>query len=110
MNASGTLLLSGSKDNSNRLFDVRTIRPIQRFKGHQNTSKNFVKCSFAVGDSLIVGGSEDGIIYIWDATGNCVQTLRGHDGAVYSASFNAKQSLFVSGSDDNSVKTWHFDP
>jgi COMPASS component SWD3 len=58
MNKAGSLLLSGSKDNSNRLWDVRLARPIRRFKGHQNTSKNFVRASFGPDDSLVVGGSE----------------------------------------------------
>lgn len=33
MNSKGNQLLSCSKDNSNRLWDVRAARPIQRFKG-----------------------------------------------------------------------------
>ena len=69
MNSSGLQLLSGCKDNSNRLWDVRMVcltclkiidrqlRPIRRFKGHQNTSKNFVRGGFA-NDSLVIGGSE----------------------------------------------------
>ncbi|OAJ37621.1 hypothetical protein, variant 1 [Batrachochytrium dendrobatidis JEL423] len=57
MNSDGTLLLSSSKDNSNRLWDIRMLRPIRKFKGHQNTSKNFIRASF-LGNSLIVGGSE----------------------------------------------------
>lgn len=91
MNSNGTLLLSSSKDNSNRLWDVRMVfineqiliiyynnkyndsiyiyiyiyvpwfliktRPIKRLKGHQNTSKNFIRSGF-VNNSLIVGGSE----------------------------------------------------
>ncbi|KAJ1561602.1 hypothetical protein HK405_003400, partial [Cladochytrium tenue] len=55
--SNGTQLLSSSKDNSNRLWDVRAARPVRRFKGHQNTSKNFIRAGFA-GDSLVVGGSE----------------------------------------------------
>lgn len=57
VNSNGTLLLSSSKDNSNRLWDIRMLRPIRKFRGHQNTSKNFVRAGFA-GDSIIVGGSE----------------------------------------------------
>lgn len=33
------------------------MRPITRFKGHQNTSKNFIRAGFA-NKPLIVGGSE----------------------------------------------------
>ncbi|KND00356.1 uncharacterized protein SPPG_04680 [Spizellomyces punctatus DAOM BR117] len=109
MSSNGTLLLSSSKDNSNRLWDVRMLRPIRKFKGHQNTSKNFVRAGFA-GDALVVGGSEDGIVYIWDAAkGDILQTLRGHQGIVYSAAWNSRQSLFASCSDDRTVRTWWFD-
>ncbi|KAJ1568449.1 hypothetical protein HK096_006452, partial [Nowakowskiella sp. JEL0078] len=91
MNSSGTSLLSSSKDNSNRLWDIRMLRPIRKYKGHQNTSKNFVRAGFA-GDSLIVGGSEDGIVYTWDAeNGNILQRLQAHEGIVFSAAWNSRQ-------------------
>ncbi|KAI8915147.1 WD40-repeat-containing domain protein [Powellomyces hirtus] len=109
MTSNGTLLLSSSKDNSNRLWDIRMLRPIRKFKGHQNTSKNFVKAAFA-GDALVVGGSEDGIVYIWDAgTGDILQKLRGHAGVVYHAAWSSRQSLFATCSDDGTAKTWWFD-
>jgi hypothetical protein len=34
------------QDNCNRLWDMRTSRQYKRFKGHQNTSKNFVRAHF----------------------------------------------------------------
>ncbi|CAG8446282.1 13569_t:CDS:10 [Acaulospora morrowiae] len=106
MNSNGTYLLSSSKDNSNRLWDVR---PIKRLKGHQNTSKNFIRAGF-VNNSLIVGGSEDGIVYIWDQdTEEVLQKLRGHNGMVYDAIWNSKQCLLVSCSDDKTLKTWWYD-
>lgn len=78
INETGTLLLSSSKDNSNRLWDIRMLRPLKRFKGHQNTSKNFIRSSFAH-TSLLVGGSEDGLIYMWDQeSSEVLQTLEGH--------------------------------
>ncbi|KAG5461591.1 MAG: WD40-repeat-containing domain protein [Olpidium bornovanus] len=108
MSADGSKLLSSSKDNSNRLWDVRTTRPIRRLKGHQNTSRNFVRSGFA--GKMVVGGSEDGIVYLWDqVTGEILQRLRGHRGIVYNAAWSAKQSLFVSCSDDRTVKTWWYD-
>ena len=58
----GTLLLSCSKDNSNRLWDIRSTSPLRRLKGHSNTSKNFVKACFAGDDAIVVGGSE--VMYI----------------------------------------------
>nr|KAJ3422097.1 hypothetical protein HK105_001173 [Polyrhizophydium stewartii] len=109
MSSDGTLLLSSSKDNSNRLWDIRMLRPIRKFKGHQNTSKNFIRASFA-GDSLIVGGSEDGAVYLWDRDkGDVLQRLRGHTGVVYSAAWNARQALFASCSEDSALCTWWYD-
>lgn len=78
MSEDGLQLLTSSKDNSNRLWDMRMLRPLQRFKGHQNTSKNFIRCAFAH-PSLVVSGSEDGLVYMWDKeSANVLQTLEGH--------------------------------
>ena len=122
MNAAGTLLLSSSKDNSHRLWDVRMMRPHLRLtlKGHRNTTKNFGRASFgpthSVGaatdpagtgasrqrirlsslgsclkarlvaggrEGLVVGGSEDGLVYLWDlGSGRVLSRLRGHTDVV----------------------------
>ncbi|KAK6903106.1 hypothetical protein I203_108368 [Kwoniella mangroviensis CBS 8507] len=66
----GRYLLAGCKDNSNRLWDLRMQRNIYRYTGHQNTSKNLIRCSFAHDASLIIGGSEDGCIYLWEREGS----------------------------------------
>jgi COMPASS component SWD3 len=72
-------------------------------------SKNFVRSSFA-GDEIVVGGSEDGVGYVWDAgTGGIISRLVAHTGIVYNLAWNAKQNLFVSCSDDKTVKTWWSD-
>ncbi|KAF9172104.1 hypothetical protein BGX20_006334 [Mortierella sp. AD010] len=108
MNSNGTLLLSSSKDNSNRLWDVRMTRPLRKLKGHQNTSKNFIRAGFAH-NSLLVGGSEDGLVYIWDQeSGDILQKLQGHEAMVYNAVWSPKQSMFVSSSDDRTVRTWYY--
>ncbi|WWC60922.1 uncharacterized protein I303_103498 [Kwoniella dejecticola CBS 10117] len=65
----GRYLLAGCKDNSNRLWDLRMQKNIYRYTGHQNTSKNLIRCSFAHDASLVIGGSEDGCIYLWETEG-----------------------------------------
>ncbi|EME26021.1 hypothetical protein Gasu_63220 isoform 2 [Galdieria sulphuraria] len=110
-NASGSLLLSSSKDNSNRLWDIRMARPTRRFKGHQNTSKNFIRVGFGTNEELVVGGSEDGFVYIWDTeTGNLVQKLGPCVGPIYAAQWCNRQSLLASCGHDGMVRTWWFDP
>lgn len=109
--SSGTLLLTSSKDNSNRLWDVRQCKPIRRFKGHQNTSKNFIRSEFGPKDRLIVGGSEDGYVYMWDVdTEEVVGTLGPANGPVYSAVWNARKGLLASCSHDGLGYTWCYDP
>jgi COMPASS component SWD3 len=54
---------------------------------------------------LILGGSEDGAIYIWDIeTGNILQKIVGHSDLVYSVA--SKKDLLASCSHDNTVATW----
>ncbi|KAI9206639.1 WD40-repeat-containing domain protein [Polychytrium aggregatum] len=109
MNSVGSLMLSCSKDNSNRLWDVRMVRPVRKFKGHQNTSKNFIRARF-MGNSMVVGGSECGLVHLWDHDhGEVIQRLRGHGGVVFDAKWNSKQSLLVSCGDDKKVLSWWFD-
>lgn len=150
----GTLLLTAAKDNSVRLWDVRmTNRALARFKGYQNTAKNFVRAEFGPREALVVAGSEDGFIYLWDktslkvvaklglhspsiagfdagvgATGaelyigdaggggggsvasgsNAAAGRRGalQQGAVYRATWNARQSVLASCAHDGVVTTW----
>ena len=108
MNSNGILLLSSSKNSCNRLWDIRVGRPLpKRFKGHQNTSKNFVTAGFGPSERLIMGGSEDGAVYLWDAeTCNFLQRLEGHTDVVYQTAWNNAQSLLASCSHDGTVKTW----
>lgn len=95
-------LLTSSRDNAIRIWDVRMVcpslpfiprtscspranpqlRPLHRYKAHSNTSQNFVRASFAH-SSLLVSGSEDGLLYMWDReSSEVLQTLEGHEGVV----------------------------
>ena len=82
-------------------------RPLQRFKGHQNTAKNIVRASFGPRESFVLGGSEDGYIYVWEvATGKLLERLVGHHGVTYNARWHEKQALLASSSHDGTIKTW----
>ncbi|OQR91077.1 hypothetical protein THRCLA_22491 [Thraustotheca clavata] len=82
-------------------------RPLQRFKGHQNTAKNVVRAAFGPREDFVLGGSEDGAVYVWDvATGKLLERLLGHTGVTYSARWHERQALMASCSHDGTVKTW----
>lgn len=109
-NLSGTLMLSSSKDNSNRLWDIRMNKAVRRFKGHQNTSKNFIRTGFGPRENVVIGGSEDGFVYVWDVEKtDVVAKLGPANGPVYEAQWNARQSLLASCSHDEVVATWCYE-
>lgn len=96
-------LVSASRGSSSQLEQ----RPVQRFKGHQNTAKNVVRASFGPREAFVLGGSEDGAVYVWDvATGKLLEKLAGHQGVTYNAKWHEKQALMASSSHDGTVKTW----
>ncbi len=60
-----------------------------------------------VQNDLIVSGSNDCKIKIWDAwTGECLRTLAGHNGLVRAISFDPKTGRLLSASYDKVIKVW----
>ena len=134
----GTQLLASSKDNAIRLWDVRAARPLHVYKGHQNTSKNFVRARFGPARDLVLSGSEDGSVRAWpnpvdhycsaapacgvDGACACSQIclwnlssaallhkLRGHTNVAYDVAWSSSQGLLASCSHDGTVRTWQYD-
>ncbi|RHZ18538.1 hypothetical protein DYB37_003538 [Aphanomyces astaci] len=121
LSSNGLFVLTGSRNNSNRLWDMRMLthprtalstkdtknpapsiateqRPLQRFKGHQNTAKNVVRASFGPREA----GSEDGAVYVWDvATGKLLEKLLGHSGVTYSAKVTCYKVFYSSSFDSD---------
>mmetsp|Transcript_61293 Transcript_61293/g.146413 ORF Transcript_61293/g.146413 Transcript_61293/m.146413 type:complete len:633 (+) Transcript_61293:145-2043(+) len=116
VSANGMFLLTASKGNSNRLWDLRKMaagdagKYTRLYKGHQNTSTNFIRASFGPSPSLVMSGSEDGFAYIWDRqSGAPVQRLGGVTSTVYSPVWSAAQSLLATASHDGVIRTWWYD-
>jgi WD40 repeat protein len=56
---------------------------------------------------MIMGGSEDGTIYLWDIkSGEIASTLQAHEDVVYCGVWSAAQGIIASCSDDQTVRTW----
>ena len=61
-------------------------------------------------NELIIGGSEDGCVYLWDLnSGECLSQLAGHAGVVYHTTWSRHRSLLASCSDDGTAMTWWYD-
>lgn len=108
MHPNGMHLLSSSKDCSHRLWDLRFLnRPLKRYRGHQNTFKNIIKANFA-GSSLVVSGSENGLMFVWDQDTEKLLYQRPvcRSGVLYKVAWNAKRDVYLACADDCLVKSY----
>ncbi|KAH9857724.1 WD40 repeat-like protein [Lenzites betulinus] len=96
------VLISGSLDNTIKLWDIGTGTVQRTLFGH-------IEGVWAVAsDKLrLVSGSHDRTIKVWSREeGNCTATLVGHRGAVTCLALG--EDKIVSGSDDGDVRVWSF--
>lgn len=99
----GGILVSGSDDQTVKLWEVQTGICIQTFQGHQDwvLSVAFSPC----GSRIVSAGGE--IIKLWDVyTGECLQTFFGHTHRVRSVVLSPDGQTLASASDDETVKLW----
>ncbi|KAK7914531.1 WD40-repeat-containing domain protein [Apiospora marii] len=96
-------MLTGSLDNTLRLWDTATGKCLRTFFGH-------VEGIWGVcGDSLrCVSGANDATVKVWDPrTGKCERTFTGHQGPVTCVGLS--DSRMASGGEDGEVRLYKFD-
>ena len=100
----GTRIISGSDDNSVRVWDASTGAELKVLEGHTH----FVwSVAFSADGTRIVSGSADKSVRVWDAsTGAELKVLEGHTNIVWSVAFSTDGTRIVSGSGDESVRVW----
>ncbi|KAJ6567905.1 WD40-repeat-containing domain protein [Mycena vulgaris] len=102
----GTRIVSGSYDNTVRVWDAETQTQIGApLEGHTSWVQSV---AFSPDGTRIVSGSGDNTVRVWDAE---TQTqigapLEGHTSWVQSVAFSPDGTRIVSGSDDNTVRVW----
>merc|ERR1712196_455799 len=61
-------------------------------------------------DKLVATASLDCLARIWDrASGQCMQTLFGHEGPVVSVAFASGDGTLVTAANDDTAKVWSMD-
>ena len=103
--ADGSRALSGSVDNTLRLWDLATGETLRILEGH--TSSVTAVAVFADGGRALSGSAWTtpcgcGI----SATGGTLRTLEGHTGGVTAVAVFADGSRALSGSRDNTLRLW----
>ncbi|KAF5340750.1 hypothetical protein D9611_007391 [Ephemerocybe angulata] len=100
----GMRIVSGSGDNTVRIWDALTGKVQTVLGGHSGTVRSV---AFSPDGKHIVSGSRDKSVRVWDVlTGRVERVLAGHTGYVWSVDFSVDGSQVVSGSGDKTVRIW----
>ncbi|XP_074064779.1 WD repeat-containing protein 5-like [Macrotis lagotis] len=105
----GEYILVATLDNTLRVWDHGKGICVKTYTGHKN-EKYCIFANFSeTNPQLLVSGSEDNLIYIWDIdTEEIVQTLQGHTDTVIATACHPKQNIIASASleKDKTIKLW----
>eukprot|EP00443_Scrippsiella_acuminata_P030465 CAMPEP_0115338430 /NCGR_PEP_ID=MMETSP0270-20121206/90065_1 /TAXON_ID=71861 /ORGANISM="Scrippsiella trochoidea, Strain CCMP3099" /LENGTH=381 /DNA_ID=CAMNT_0002759729 /DNA_START=17 /DNA_END=1159 /DNA_ORIENTATION=+ len=106
--ATGTMLASGSRDNTIILWDAATKAKYAQLTSHTDYVTSLV---WLHSDDKIASGSADSTIQIWDATvtsdtSSSDATLTGHSGSVNAMVWIPEHALLASADSDGNVKLW----
>lgn len=101
-------VLAATKNSTNRIFDLRMSgSSAVLLKGHKNSLKHFVRARFDNDCRIVMGGSDDGKIYTWDAnTGTLADKFEGHKGGVFDVIHSNDLPMFASCGEDNVIRLW----
>ena len=102
----GKYLAVGSSDGSIALLEVPTLKKIKTLTGH---SAGVWTLIFGRGDGVLVSGSMDATVKIWQWKTEASATLVGHSDEVRSVAISPNGELLASGSRDNTAIIWDAD-
>src|SRR5579859_6618221 len=100
----GQVLVSGSDDNTIKVWDLHTGKELRTLRGHTDGVWSVALDSDG---HTLVSGSIDRTIKVWDLhTGKEIRTCIGHSDEVNAVLLSTIKQVIISGSDDNTIKVW----
>ncbi len=106
--ADGSRVVTGSADNTARVWDARTGKTLHTLKGHTSV---VTSVAVSADGSRVVTGSADHTARVWNArTGKTLLTLTDNMGVVTSVAFSADGSRVVTGGSESAedlTRVWN---
>ena len=100
----GQYALSGSDDETLRLWDVATGKTLRVFKGHDSDVNSV---AFSPDGKYALSGCGSGALRLWNvATGETMRLFMGHSNSVNSVAFSPDGEYALSGSIDETLRLW----
>jgi len=100
----GKTLVSGSRDKTIKLWNVKTGKEIRTLKGHNSRVRSV---NFSPDGKTLVSGSNDKTIKLWNVeTGQEIRTLKGHTDIINNAVFSPDGNYILTASEDKTAKIW----
>ena len=105
----GKLVLSGSEDNTIRVWDRAAARQLKALRGHGSAVRS---CAFSPNGQFVLSASEDKTVRLWNVAGYeevrvlHVTAFTGHDDAVLSARYSRDGQRIVTASRDRTASLW----
>lgn len=106
LSANGKWLVTGSWDQSAKIWDTATGTAVRKLDGGHTGYVNSVQ--FSPDSQLVLTASDDGTARLWNvATGEPVGTIfSGHDGRVRQGRFNTTGDLVLTCGSDKTARVW----
>jgi len=99
----GSRVLTGSLDNTARLWDAATGKAVATLAGHTGPVR---AVAFSPDGTRVLTGSDDKTARLWDAASGEAVTLAGHRAFVTAVAFSPDGTRVLTGSGDNTAVLW----
>ncbi len=100
----GKTVITGSNDNTARLWDVATGQQLHLLQGHTDLVSSV---AYSPNGKTVITGSRDSTARLWDVeTGKELHQLQGHTHTISSVAFSPDGKTVITGSWDGSARLW----